>query len=48
LPLQNWGGGNDLDNGYLFTPPATWNDGPWAGGINTTEYARAEQRSYGW
>lgn len=48
LAPQNWAGGNDLDNAYLFQPPSTWNDGPWAGGINTTVYSQAEQRSYGW
>lgn len=49
---QNWGGGNDYDVGYLLLPleaaRAQVAAGSWAGGINTTAYAAAEQRAYGW
>jgi hypothetical protein len=49
---QNWGGGNDLDNGYLFLPLeaalAQVDAGAWAGGVNLTALAMAEQRSWGW
>lgn len=49
---QNWGGGNDLDNMYPFTPlsavRADVAGGRWAGGVNTTVLAALEQRAYGW
>lgn len=49
---QNWGAGNDYDTGYLFLPLAQARAqvaaGKWAGGLNTTALADAEQRAYGW
>ena len=48
---QNWGGGNDFDNGYLFYSLNTLqsqNNVNWLGGINITALQYAEQRAYGW
>lgn len=52
ISLQNWGGGNDYDMGYLFMPVSQARqqvaDGQWRGGLNVTALAQAEQRAYGW
>ena len=52
LVQQNWGGGNDLDNAYMFRPlaeavtEAAANN--WHGGLNLTALSMLEQRAYGW
>ncbi len=52
LTQQNWGGGNDLEGGYLWLPVhdalATARERRWTGGINTTALSMLEQRAYGW
>ena len=52
LTQQNWGGGNDLEGGYLWLPAkdalAAARGGVWAGGLNTTALSMLEQRAYGW
>ena len=52
VSVINVGGGNDLDNAYLFYDLASpelaaqlATPGAWRGGINLTAYAMAEQRS---
>jgi hypothetical protein len=49
---QNWGNGNDFDNGYLFLPLEAARvqvaAGAWAGGLNLSAVADAEQRAFGY
>ena len=49
---QNWGGGNDLDNAYVFRSlsDAVWSaeHGRWSGGLNLTAVSMLEQRAFGW
>jgi hypothetical protein len=47
--VQNWGGGNDFDTGYLFdAAPPPLPGAAWAGGVNLTALAAAEARAWGW
>ena len=50
ITQQNWGNGNDFDNGYLFLSihdtKSQQNSG-WKGGINLTVLSMAEQRAFG-
>lgn len=52
VSMQNWGHGNDLNNGNLLAPlkvaRASVAAGLWAGGVTLTTLARLEARSYGW
>lgn len=52
LTQQNWGGGNDLDNAYLFAPlhqaVAAAKASQHRGGMNLTALSMLEQRAYGW
>ena len=49
---QNWGGGNDLEDAYLFGPlgdaVAAAAAGRHEGGLNLTALGMLEQRAYGW
>eukprot|EP00039_Didymoeca_costata_P000505 m.45887 g.45887 ORF g.45887 m.45887 type:complete len:561 (+) comp10307_c0_seq1:331-2013(+) len=49
---QNWGGGNDLSNAYMFLPLkdayASAQSKSWMGGLNMTALRMLEQRAYGW
>ena len=49
---QNWGGGNDLNNAYLFRPISSALSsaaaGRWDGGLNITALSMLEQRAFGW
>jgi hypothetical protein len=52
LTQQNWGGGNDLDNAYLFVPLEQAirqaKAGMHRGGVNLTAMSMLEQRAFGW
>ena len=49
---QNWGGGNDYPNGYLFLGDAATQqqvaEGTWAGGVNVSTLRGAELRAFSW
>ena len=49
---QDWGGGNDYPNGYLFLDAALTakqaQSGRWRGGVNLTALLGAELRAFAW